>query len=173
MKLIEAMKKVKDLQRKAEDIRGKISQYHCDMDIESPTYGSVEGQTKQVREWLQAHSDLVKEILRLRFCIQKTNINSKIKIELGGKAIEKTIAEWIHRRRDLSKLELDAWSVLNDKKLAPLQRVTKTTGDVQETKLRRYYDPKERDEMRDLYQSEPLTIDASLEIANAVTDLME
>src|SRR5689334_161771 len=101
MKLIQAMKQLKDLGIKATDLRAKIAQFSADLSFETPMYPD---QKAQISEWLQAHSDVLKEILRLRVAIQKTNINTPVTIELGGKQVVKSIAEWIHRRRDLAKL---------------------------------------------------------------------
>ena len=170
MKLIEAMKKCKDLSRKADDLRGKISVHCAHMSFETPTYGN--NQREQVREWLQAHSDICKEMLALRTSIQKTNLLTPVKIELGGVAVEKTIAEWIHRRRDLAKAEHDAWSKLGDRNLK--EGVLKNSmGETVEAKIVRNFDPAERDRRLELYRSEPSTIDSTLEVINAVTDLIQ
>lgn len=173
MKIIEALKKTKDLQKKAEDIKKKISLHCADMDHESPTYGTVDQQRDQITEWLQSYSDVLKEILSLRFRIQKTNVTFPVTIELGGKQVSKTIAEWIHRRRDLAKLEGEVWSALTDRTLPPVFKMKQTNGNETEVKIRRYYDPKIRDIKAELFRSEPSTIDANLEVINATTDLME
>lgn len=172
MKIIEAMKKIKDLQRKAEDLRRKIAQYHVDFDYETPTYGTPEQQREQVASWLQAHSDITQEICALRYKIQKTNVSTPVAVEVGGKGVTKTIAEWIHRRRDLASLEKQAWDCLTDKNIAPGGQFKKSSGEVITTQIRRYYDPKLRDQKREMLASEPLLIDGALEIANAVTDLI-
>ena len=170
MKLIQAMKQIKDLQRKADDLQGKIALHCSHMSFETPTYGDK--QREQVREWLQAHSDILKEILRLRIAVQRTNLQTSVKIELGGVAVEKSISEWIHRRRDLAGLELLAWSKLTDRGLK--EGVVKNSlGEIQEAKIVRNYDPLERDKKLELYRSEPMTIDATLEVTNAITDLTE
>lgn len=114
MKLIEAMKLIKELQAKAEDIRKKIRDHSADLDYETPMYRDQAG---QVQEWLQAHSDILKEILKLRVAIQKTNIVTPVTVQLNGEHVTKTIAEWIHRRRDLANNELGAWSALTDRSL--------------------------------------------------------
>lgn len=169
MKIIEAMKQIKDLQRKADDLRAKVGVHCADLDYETPMYAD---QKEQVRQWLQSHGDILKEILRLRVAIQRTNINVKVKIMLGDVAVEKTIAEWIHRRRDLATFEKDAWAKLGDRGLR--EGVAKlTSGAEREVKIRRYFDPKERDFKVNLYTSEPMNIDAALEVANAITDLQE
>lgn len=172
MKLIEGMKKIKELQIKASDLREKVKQYCADLDFETPMYPD---QKRQVSEWMQAHSDILKEILGLRVNIQRTNIATPVGIEIGGKLVSKTIAEWIHRRRDLAKEELSMWQGLTDKNLKEGQFLPVTSPGVPATpvKLRRYYDPAERDQKIEIYRAEPSIIDRTLEVINATTDLLE
>lgn len=169
MKIIQAMKQVKDLNRKADDLLAKIKQHSADLDFETPLYPK---QAEVVSGWVQAHGDIVKEIERLRLAIQLTNLQTPVTIELGGKQITKPIAAWIHRRRDLAKMQETAWRGLTDRNLK--EGSVKNSQDVViEVKIRRYYDPTQRDNMIELYRSEPSTIDATLEVVNAVTDLIE
>lgn len=170
MKLIEAMKKCKDLARKAEDLRQKIAVNCAHLTVETPTYGDK--QREQVREWLQAHEDVLKEMLRLRVAVQRTNLATNVAIELDGRTVTKTIAEWIHRRRDLAKFDADAWSKLGDKNLKE-GFGQNSLGERIEVKIVRNFDPKERDAKLELYRSEPMTVDGTLEVVNAVTDLIE
>ena len=172
MKLIQAMKQIKDLQRKADDLKAKVKQYCADMSFETPIYGSVEAQTKQIAEWIQAHTDIIQEILRLRIAIQKTNLETNVTIVLGGKQVTKSIASWIHRRRDLANNDAGMWQCLTDRGLKD-GITTSTTGQTIEMKVRRYFDIATKDKMLELYRSEPSTIDSTLEVINAVTDLIE
>lgn len=173
MKIIEGLKMIKDLLRKAEDLRQKVGKYHADMSFETPMYSSYDEQKDVVRGWLQAHSDIMRDIAVLRLRIQKTNCLTKVTIELGGKQVEKTITEWISRRKDLSALDLQMWNTLNDRGLRESAMVKTSAGDTQEVKIRRYYDPVVRDTKKELYASEPSLVDAKLEIVNATTDLVE
>jgi len=171
MKLIEAMKLIKELQVKAEDIRKKIRDHSADLDYENPMYPD---QKRQVQEWLQSHSDILKEVLKLRVAIQRTNIVTPVTVHLNGDAVTKTIAEWIHRRRDLATNELTAWSMLTDRNLK--EGVVASTipgGAPMKVQVRRYYDPVERDAKMALYKAEPSTIDRTLEVTNAITSLVE
>lgn len=171
MKLIEAMKLIKELQIKREDLVAKVKQHCADLDFETPLYTDPK---RQVSEWIQSHSDVCKEILRLRTAIQKTNISTKVKIEIGGKSVEKSIAEWIHRRRDLAGFELAMWSALGDRSLREgAMPSSQPGGQPREVKIRRYFDPVERDGKIELYRSEPSIIDRTLEVTNATTDLEE
>jgi hypothetical protein len=171
MKLIEAMKKIKELQEKADDLRKKVGQYCADLDYETPLYPD---QRKQVSEWIQSHLDITKKILELRVAIQLTNLQTPVAIELGGKTVTKTIAEWIHRRRDLAKQDLEMWSKLTDRNLREGQIASSVPGGEAKTvKIRRYFDPLERDKNIELYRTEPGIIDRTLEVTNAITELIE
>lgn len=170
MKLIEAMKKIKDLQIKAEDLKKKCSQFCAIQSVETPLYGK--DQSEKIKEWLQGFHDITKEILKLRISVQRTNLATSVTIELGGKQVTKSIAEWIHRRKDLAGLEQSVWSSLGDRGLKEgiLQN---SQGEKVEVKIVRFYDPSERDRNIELYRSEPSIIDSTLEITNAVTDVIE
>lgn len=170
MKLIEAMKKIKELQVKADDLRGKVRNFSADLDFETPMY---KDQAQQVKEWIQAHSDVIKEILGLRLSIQRTNLVVPVTIDIGGKNVTQSIAAWIHRRRDLANAELTMWTGLTDKGLKEGQFLPATMqgGTPTAVKLRRYYDPKERDQKMELFRTEPGIIDRTLEVVNATTEI--
>lgn len=169
MKIIEAMKLIKELQIKADDLRKKVAQYCANLDFETPMY---QDQAEQVRQWIQAHGDINKKILELRFAIQKTNLATSVEIEIGGKRVVRTVAEWIHRRRDLAKADETMWSQLSDRGLKEQRVQTTPGGPVTEIKIRRYFDPLKRDEMIELYRAEPGIIDRTLEVTNATTELV-
>ena len=167
------MKKIKYLRKKVDDLTGKIQQNAADYDHEKPPYGTPEEQKEQVKMWIQSAEDVIKEILSLRVAIQATNISTDCSIELGGKQVTKTIAEWIHRRRDLADLNKAVWNALgtsgrNQKHIA----FKNMEGDEQVAALRFHYDPAQRDKMKDVYAEEPSLIDGALEVKNAVTDLV-
>lgn len=168
MKIIEAMKQVKYLVKKAEDIREKIRVNSSDLDIETPIYPE---QQKQVSEWLQSHEDIMREIANLKTRIQATNQATNVTIKIGDKDVTKTISEWIYRK-DLVQHDLKAWQGLTDRALPQKQTLKQSNGMEREVQVRRYFDPKQRDAKLDLYRQEPFQINASLEVINAVTDLI-
>jgi hypothetical protein len=169
MKIIEAMKQIKDLQRKAEDLRGKVSKHCANLSYETPTYAGDQRAT--VDGWLQAHRDIVQEILRLRFAIQRTNIATTVTINVGGRVVSKTIAEWVHRRRDLAAVDAAMMMQLGDRGLKE-SRVRDSQGNEQVVTIVRYFDPVSRDRLLEEFRSEPLVIDSTLEVTNAITDLV-
>ncbi len=169
MKIIEALKAIKDLARKCSDLQTKIKAHCADLDFESPTYPD---QRAQVKEWVQSYQDSVKEIARLRVAVQRTNVNTKVAITLDNTSVTKSIAEWVHWRRDLAKMMESVYGSLTDKGLREIT-VKQSNDQPMVAKVRRYFDPAERDKNLELYRGEPSKIDATLEIINATTDLME
>lgn len=171
MKLIEALKKIKELQRKADDLKGMIEKHCADLDCETPIY---ENQREQISQWLQSHGDIVKEILHLRVSVQRTNLATQVSMEIGGKHVTKSIAEWIHRRKDLAKIQEAVYRALTNRNLKEVytQKLTDNSPERQ-IKLRLYFDPVDRDNKIEMYRSEPSIIDRTLEVINCVTDLIE
>lgn len=171
MKIIEAMKRVKLNEEKISDLQTKIAGASAHLNLETPVYG--DGQRDKVKEWLQSCSDLGQENIRLLVAIQRTNLAISVTVELGGKAVTKSIAEWVWRRRKYAALDQMTWGKLTDRGLKEGQANVGPTGGQVTMSIVRYYDPAKRDEMLSLYRSEPHLIDAALEIVNATTDLVE
>lgn len=169
MKIIEALKITKDLLKKADDLKDKIHKHASDLDCETPVYPD---QKEQLARWIQAYGDILKECLQLNYRIAKTNLVTKVTIELDGKQVEKSIFEWILRRRKLSEMEMTMWRGVGDKGLRE-GAINQSNGTTMNVKIRRYFDPKERDHKLSELSSEPSRIDAKLEIVNCVTDLVD
>lgn len=172
MKIIEALKRNKDLKRKIEDLKVKIRDNCAYASVNTPVYGSKEKQTAKIKDWLQSVNDTVKEILRLRIALQKTNLETQVLIEIDGDVISKSIAEWIIRRRELAVYNEICWKVLSNRGIREgFAQVS--PGENTKIEVVYCYDQEERDKNVELYRSEPFAIDAALEVANAVTDLIE
>lgn len=170
MKIIEAMKRVKLNDEKIVDLHQKIALVSANLTIETPVYGDQTA--KHIGEWLQACEDIGRENIRLLVSIQRTNLVTNVTIEVGGKSVTKSIAEWVWRRRKYAENDRLAWSKLTDRNLKEGVGQS-STGVPLEIKIQRHYDPIKRDEKLSEYRSEPHQIDAALEIVNATTDLVE
>ncbi len=170
MKIIEAMKRVKMNKEKVADLQVKLHSVSVYLSIETPLYGDATG--AKITEWLQACEDIGQENIRLLTAIQRTNLDTQVAIELGGKSVTKSIAEWVWRRREYANMDLATWQKLTDKGLKEGVTATATGGQI-DIKIVRFYDPVKRDEKVTEYRSEPHLIDAALEIVNATTDLIE
>jgi len=171
MKIIEALKGLKELKRKASDLRDKIARHSAYKSSETAVYGTKEDQMKQVKEWVQAHSDIIKEIENLTLRIHKTNLATDVTISLGGKDVTKSIAAWILRRTELAGYETACWNGLTDRRIVEGFE-TNSAGEKFAVSVVRCYSPKERDEKVELYTSEPSEINGRLEVINAVTELL-
>lgn len=169
MKIIEAMKKVKANKEKLAELRGRIQRNAAHLSIESPQY---ENQKAQITEWLQSCLDVSRDNVELLVRIAKTNIATKVTIQMGDKAVTKSIAEWVWRRREYSNEDQATWGSLTDRGLKEGQ-VQTSPGVLSDIKLVRYYDPAERDKNLDILRNEKHTIDATLEVTNAVTELLD
>ena len=173
MKLIEALKEIPSLVRKAEDLRKLVEKNCALMDNETPSYGNKEEQTKKVKEWIQSHSDILKRIEFLKASISKTNNDTNVTIKFDDKlSVTKSITRWIVRRQQNVTLEEQAWRALTDRNLKE-EKTIQSDKQVVEKKIVRFFDPAERDNRVALYRTEPMLIDSALEIINATTDLIE
>ena len=172
MKIIEALKEIKNLRRKLGDIQEKISIYSADNSTDTPIY---ENQKLQIESWLQAAEDINKNILNLSHRIHKTNVNTKMTIEvIDGKPITKSIDEWLLRMFNLAEEDKKTWLSLNvnDSSKTQKYRLPNSSTDVVVTR-RLYFDILKRDKKLEEYSSEKSKINSKLEIINAITDLLD
>lgn len=171
MKIIEAMKKRKDLTVKMEDLRSKISKHCADRSIETPIY---KDQGAQVSSWVQACLGINREIETLGHRIQKTNQATNVSITIGDNTITKSIDQWIYRRDHGATNDLKTVGCLTDRGLKE-EVIQSSSPGVPPTEIKRrlYFDPLERDKKIEIFRSEKSIIDGQLEIANAVTDLLD
>ncbi len=170
MKIIEAMKRVKQNKEKIADLQAKIAGVSANLSYETPIYGAETAD--HIKGWLQSCTDLTQDNVKLLVNIARTNLTTVVTIKLGDNTVSKSIAEWVWRRREYAAVDQASWGRLTDRNLKDGATNT-STGVPMEIKVVRHYDPLKRDYMVALYKSEPLEIDAALEVVNAVTDLIE
>lgn len=167
MKIIEAMKRVKANKQKVQDLKEKIKNASANYQHETPIY---ENPAEQIKSMVQACLDLIQENDKLLGDIQRTNLVTLVPIEIGGKTITKSIAEWVWRRREYAKADQEVMSMLTDRGLK--EGVMQTSTGTMEVKLVRHFKPEERDAILAEFRGEPFAIDSALEIINATTDLI-
>lgn len=169
MKIIQAMKQIKANKEKIRDLSAGIARYSAYLSIETPGYPE---QTAKVREWTQTCLDVSRDNIELLVRIAKTNMATQVTIEIGGKSVTKSIAEWVWRRREYAALDLAIWQQQSDRNLKE-QNVATSQGTITEIRLVRCYDPEVRDKAMAILREEPHLIDSTLEVINATTDLLE
>lgn len=170
MKIVEALKKVKYNKEKIADLHTKIAANCANLSFETPAYGDKA--SFKITEWLQSCQDLTQDNVRLLVAIAKTNNTVNVAIDIGGKSVTKTIAEWVWRRREYAAIDANTFAMLTDRKLKEGALQT-SPGVMTEVKVVRHFDPEYRDARLAMYREEPHLIDAALEIVNATTDLVE
>jgi len=169
LKIIEAMKRVKSNKEKISDLQIRISEVSAHLDFETPKYG---GETPvRIHEWAQGCHSTIQENIRLLTAIARTNLATSATITLGDRTVTKTLAEWIWRRREYAALDLITWQKMTDRNLKE-GNIQTSTGPMQ-VRLVRNYNPEQRDRKIAEYKNEAHEIDSTLEVINAVTDLIE
>ena len=78
MKIIEALKKLKVIEKRMEKNKSQITQYASMISTERPIFDTEEKQRKEVSSLIQANIDLMKEYLDLKGKIEKNNITVKV-----------------------------------------------------------------------------------------------
>ncbi len=173
MKIIEAMRRIKDNNVKINDLQAKIANNSANLDASPTEYG--ENTKSQVASWVQACLDVVQENVKLGVSIQRTNLLTSVTISIGDNDVTKTIAEWVLRRRIYAAIDQATWSRLTNKNLQPMNYQVDVDGQkqIKVSNVVLNYNPVERDNAIAMYRSEPMLINSALEIVNATTDLIE
>lgn len=172
MKVIEAMKKIKANKAEIADLQNKIFANSARLSFETPQYG--DGQTNKIAEWTQGALDKSRDCIDLLTRISRTNLATIVTIDLGGKAVSKTVAYWVYRRREYAALDLLTIQKQSDRGLKEGGVLPNPSGGPTSTvSIVRYYDPAKRDERMAIFAAEAAAIDAALEVSNAITDLVE
>jgi hypothetical protein len=172
MKLIEAMKRVKANKEKIAALQKMIGDFSAHLSHETPVYGNET--PEKISSWAQTCEDLAQDNIRLLTAISRTNLATQVTVTLGEKRVTKNIAEWIWRRREYAACDLLTYSKMGDRGLREGQMTSSVPGGVAiAVTIVRNYNPERRDKKLAEYQAEPHEIDATLEVTNAVTDLIE
>ena len=169
MKIIEALKKIKANDQKISDLNNRIAANCARKSIETSAYDDP---IKTVSGWINSVQDLILDNERLTYLIHRTNVETEVTIEIGDNTITKTIDQWLYRRRNGAVKALQTYQRLSDRGLKS-EAMKQTDGTILQIDVVRHFDAAERDKKVDLLTSEPLVIDARLEIINAITDLVE
>jgi len=169
MKIIEALKKLKVIEKRMEKNRQQITQYASMISTERPIFDTEEKQRKEVSSLIQANIDLMKEYLDLKRKIEKTNIN--VKIEMGG--VQYSLSDLLLIKRKMAKVMMSTYEALNTSTAQSRIRNVSVSSGERAPQIVQLYDEKDKiaglDKWQDLYHN----IDSRLEVINATTDLVE
>jgi len=156
MTILEALKKIKHLDRKIEKTHKRISRWCSYVDTDNPLYDSGD-----VKRMLQSVEDLIRERNRLRHLIHKTNIA--------------TVVTFQHKEFTLDELLILRTLTLPAKlaSVTLLRRREKGFNDPKEAKVVLQYDPRERDKNIESIENTIDELDAFLDSVNITTNLVD
>lgn len=169
MKIIEAMKKIKLIEKKIDDNVRKIEQYSSSVSTERPFFGDEKSQQKEVESLVQANTDLVKEYLKIKRQIETTNL--AVTAEFGGQSY--TLSDLLVLRRRLGKKLLETYEAMNTRYADQRIKFAPADADGKKAQVIRLYDERKKNENLQMLMEFMSNIDARLEVVNCTTDLVE
>ena len=170
MKIVEAMKKLRVIEKRMKSNSDSITKYSSMLSTERPYFPTEDDQRDEIRSLVQSNTDLFTEYLGLKKRIEKTNIF--VTVELGGKGY--SLSDLLVIKRKLAVKMIETYSAMNDKEGHQRIRNARTPSSIEgNVNIVRFYveDVKNKGlrEWQDLYDN----IDSRLEVINATTDLVE
>jgi hypothetical protein len=169
MKIVEAMKELKLIEKKIQRNTDSIQKYSSQLSNERPYFNTPELQAKEVRSLLQANKDFTDNYLELKGKVEKTNLS--VTVEMDGRKY--TLSELLTLKRKLAQLMVASYDAMNDKSARESQiRVVRSSPD-NTVKVERFYDEKEKNDGLRKWQDFYDNIDSRLEVINATTDIVE
>lgn len=172
MKIIEALKNLKTIEKRIEKNCQQIGEYAAYVSVEQPAFETEERQRQEVASLVQGNLDLAKEYLRLKTAIEFTNLNTKVSI--GHR--ENTISELITIRRTSGKFVTMTHNSLHAAKaMQKLQQVFSRPGGVDAqnpAKVIPLYSEADKNKALREWDEFFSAIDGKLEVVNAETELL-
>ncbi len=169
MKIIEALKNLKTIQKRMEKNCQEITQYCAYVSTETPAFETEDKQRSEVATRIQANMDLEAEYLRLKKAIETTNLN--VKITIGVRTY--TITELISIKRVMGKYHTMTYAALNPQVVMNRLNEVFRKGIDGTNPARVIVLYKEEDKNKNLRDWEDFMsqIDGKLEVLNAETEL--
>jgi hypothetical protein len=169
MKIIEALKNLKTIQKRIEKNCEQIKQYCAYVSVEAPVYETPEKQQAEVGSLIQANLDLEKEYLRLKKAIENTNLN--VVVTIAGKSY--TITELISLKRVAGKFRTNTYQSLNPQiAMTKLNEIYRKGVDANNpAKVISLYAEADKNKALREWDDFLSQIDGKLEVVNAETEL--
>lgn len=168
MKLIEALKQIKIIDKRLNHNSARITELASKVSLEMPVYGTVEAQKNEINSLIQSSNDLCKEYLNLKKRIDRTNLQTIVTI---GKD-SYVLADLLTIRRGLSAKMKDTYSALNDR-TAQQRMANYRAFDGKTPTVERMYDEHTKVNGFKHWMELEDEIEVRLEVINATTDLVD
>lgn len=168
MMLIEAMKKLRIIEKKMAHNSEDITKYSSMVSTEKTYFDSEATQRREVVHRVQSNTDLMKEYLALKRKIEYTNLVTYVRME------DKTysISELLVIKRRLAQFMINTYQAMNDNAGNARLRHASSTATTPPHVVRLYDETVRNTGLRgwqDLYHE----IDSRLEVVNATTELQD
>lgn len=170
MKIIEALKKLKLIEKKMASNIENIAMYSSTVSTERPFFGTEDAQRKEVDKLIQSNTDLVKEYLRTKEMVEYTNL--KIKVPFRGNQ-EYSLSELLALKRKVGDALINTYQALSTRYAD--QRMARAPKDLEgkPAQVARLYDEGRKNEALLDLMTFMSDIESRLEVINATTDLIE
>ena len=180
MKIIEALKEIPLIEKKINSNCQLITQYASYCNKVGPAFKDKAEQEKELKSLIQSNVDLTKRQLSLKRILAKTNAILTVEIN----ELELTIVEWLEYKKKVAELMKKSYLALNMNNGAlQLNQFTSKGTDgrnsglspemLENQILERCYDEKTKNAALFVLEETLNKVSASLEIFNAITDLVE
>lgn len=183
MKLIEALKNLKTIEKRVEKNCQMIGEYSAYVNVEAPAFETAERQRTEVSSLVQCNTDLAKEYLKLKTAIEFTNLSTKVSIGHRQHTISELITIRTSRKGkngvgtfSYNQFLPATYNALNaNKAMQKLQQVFSRQGGVNPTdpaKIIMLYDEADKNKALREWEEFYSAIDGKLEVVNAETELL-
>jgi hypothetical protein len=177
MKLVEALKNLKTIEKRVDKNCEQIQQYASAVSTETLPFETEERQRQEVSSLIQANHDLEKEYLKLKTAIEHTNLSTKVHIGERMHTISEliTIKGAAKGKPGIGRFRLKTHQALTPAPaMSRMQQLFNKQGGIDAQnppKVIPFY--KEEDKNRQLKDWEEFMsqIDGKLEVVNAETEL--
>ncbi len=171
MKIVEALKRLKVIEKRISRNSQDISKYSSGVNTERPLFETEAKQRAELKSLIQSNLDLLQESMKLKKNIEHTNLS--IKVDIEGK--EYFLSDLLMLKRKMIKPITATYESMNDNAGEGRLRTAVAFKDQggSAPHVVRYYDEKEKNEGRRKWMDLGDQIDSRLEVINATTDLVE
>lgn len=168
MKLIEAMKELKLIEKKMRTNSSRIQEYASLVSNQQPHFASEAEQKQQVDSLIQANLALHIRYLSLKRAIERTNLATTVKVG----SFDLTLSDMLVLKRKLGVLVMETFQALNDSAAkSNLGYYSKMASDKGVT-IKKMFSEEKKYEALNAWQKLLSDIDSRLEVVNATTELV-
>jgi hypothetical protein len=168
MKLSEAMKRLRIIEKRMEDNSKAVTKYASLLSNEKPQFDSEDKQKSEVNQLIQASTDLMKEYLTLKTKIERTNLETVV--EVGGKKY--SLSELLIIKRKMANHMIDTYRALNDSMAESKMRNGMAQKSDTAVTIVKMYSEKDKNDNLSIWQDLRDNIDSRIDVVNATTELI-